>query len=274
MAAEIVRRRREVHGRPANELASLRSGRGRVGARGDRHSGAGPGRRRPEIPLAHLRRVRRDHRRHDVRHLSRRQAGQERRRFLCGGRRRVRTAEWLGDRRRLPVGGVVPRHRRPDLALRLRRLHVLGRLAGRLHHRAAGDRRAVSQHRQIHAVRHSRLSQQSAGGADRRRAVDDHGVDVLPDRADGRRRRAGEDADRHRLRNLGDGRRRADARLRAVRRDGGDDLGADHQGDPAGDGVDPAGDARLGAVRLQSARLPHRRDRRCQGAGAGCNAAR
>ena len=34
-------------------------------------------------------------------------------------------------------------------------------------------------------------------------AVDDHGVDVLSDRADGRRRRAGEDADRHRLRSLG-----------------------------------------------------------------------
>jgi cation/acetate symporter len=40
--------------------------------------------------------------------------------------------------------------------------------------------------------------------AHRRRALGHHRVDVLPDRADGRRRRAGEDADRHRLRDLGD----------------------------------------------------------------------
>ena len=210
----------------------------------------------------------------DVRHVPRGQARQERRRLLCRGRRRVRPAERLGDRRRLPVGGVVPRHRRPDLALRLRRLHVFGRLARRLHHRAAGDRRAVPQHRQVHAGRHPRLPQQPEGDAHRRRALDDHGVDVLPDRADGRRRRAGEDADRHRLRDLGDRRRRADARLRAVRRHGRDDVGADHQGDPARHRVDPARDVRLGAVRLQPARLPDGGRRRRQGAGAGRAAAR
>ena len=44
--------------------------------------------------------------------------------------------------------------------------------------------------------------------------------------------------------------------LRAVRRHGRDDLGADHQGDPARHRVDPAGDARLDAVRLQPARVP------------------
>ena len=71
-------------------------------------------------------------------------------------------AERLGDRRRLPVGGVVPGDRRPDLALWLRRLHVLGGLAGRLHHRAAGDCRALPQHRQVHAGRHPRLPQRPA----------------------------------------------------------------------------------------------------------------
>ncbi len=55
------------------------------------------------------------------------------------------------------------------------------------------------------------------------------------------------------------GRRRADAGLRAVRRHGRDDLGADHQGGPAGDRVDPARDPGLDAVRLQPARLPARR---------------
>ncbi len=91
----------------------------------------------------------------------------------------------------------------PDLDLGLRRLHVLGRLAGRVHHRAAGHRRAVPQHRQVHAGRHPRVPQQSARHAHRRRHLGHHRVDVLPDRADGRRRRAGEDADRHRLRDLG-----------------------------------------------------------------------
>ena len=98
----------------------------------------------------------------DVRDLRRGQAREERRRLLHRGRRRLGPAERLGDRRRLPVGGLVPRHRRPDLALRLRRLHVFGGLARRLHHRAAGDRRALPQHRQVHAGRHPRVPQQSA----------------------------------------------------------------------------------------------------------------
>ena len=103
--------------------------------------------------------------------------------------------------------------------------------------------------------------------ADRRRAFGHHRVDVLPDGADGRRWRAGEDADRHRLRDLGDRRRRADARLRAVRRHGRDDMGADHQGGSARDRVDHPGDVRVGAVRLQPAGVPARRRRRRQGAG-------
>ena len=56
--------------------------------------------------------------------------------------------------------------------------------------------------------------------------------------------------------------------LRAVRRHGGDHLGADHQGRPAGDRVDRAGDAGVGAVRLLRCRRSCRRRRRPEGAGA------
>jgi hypothetical protein len=73
---------------------------------------------------------------------------------------------------------------------------------------------------------------------------------------------------------VGDGGRRADAGLRAVRRHGGDDVGADHQGDPAGHRVDRAGDTGVDALRLQPARVPDGGDRRCRRAGAGRAAAR
>ena len=164
MAAEIVRDAEKQAGRP--QMSSRRFALAAAPSRSPRrHAGAGAGRRRRAMPLADVRGVRRHHRADDVRDLPRRQARQERRRLLYRGRRRVRPAERLGDRRRLPVRRVVPRHRRPDLALRLRRLHVLGRLARRLHHRAAGDRRALPQHRQVHAGRHPRVPQQPEGDA-------------------------------------------------------------------------------------------------------------
>ncbi len=184
--------------------------------------------------MADLPGLRRHHRRDDVRHLRGGQARQDSRGLLRGRRRRFRSAKRLGDCGRLPVGGIVPRHRRPDLALRLRRLHVLGGLAGRLHHRAAGDRRAVPEYRQVHAVGHPRVPQRPEEGAHRWRHLHDHRVHLLPDRADGRGRRADQDIDRHRLRGVGDHRRRADAGVRAVRRHGRHHLGADHQGRPAG----------------------------------------
>ena len=112
-----------------------------------------------EVP--HLRGVRCDHRPDHVCHLQGGEACQDQRRLLCRRRRGVGSAERLGDRRRLPVGRLVPGHRRPDLAVRLRRVHVLGGLAGGLHHRAAGDCRALPQHRQVHHGRHPRLPQQS-----------------------------------------------------------------------------------------------------------------
>ena len=65
-----------------------------------------------EWRMPHLRRVRRDHRRDDVGHLHRGEAREDRRRLLRRRRRGIGPAERLGDRRRLSVGGVVPRHRR------------------------------------------------------------------------------------------------------------------------------------------------------------------
>ena len=253
----------------------------RVGGGGRGGAGLRPGPcagcRCAGVPLAHVRGVRGDHRRHDVRDVPRREAREVGLRLLHRRRRRHGHAERLGDRGRLPVGGIVPRHRGTDLAVRLRRVHVLGRLARRLHHGAAADRRALPQHRPLHALRHPRLPQQPEGDAHRRGDLGDHGLDVLPDRADGRRRRAGEDADRHRLRVLGDRGRRADARLRAVRRHGRHHLGADHQGDPAGDRVADPGDAGLDALRVLAAGLPRRRrraTRRCRPGSRRCSATR
>lgn len=132
----------------------------------------------------------------------------------------------------------------------------------------------MPQHRQIHAGGHPRVPQQPARNAHRRRAVGDHGVDVLPDRADGRRWRAREDADRNRLRGVRRRRRRADAGLRAVRRHGRHDVGPDHQGDPARRGVDPPRDVRMDALRIQLPGVPDRGRGRSEGAGAGRCAAR
>ena len=78
---------------------------------------------------------------------------------LLGRRARPhRAAERLRDRRRLHVGRVVPRHRRPDLPVRIRRLPVLRRLPGGLPHRALPARRADAQQRQVHDRRRARRS--------------------------------------------------------------------------------------------------------------------
>ena len=73
--------------------------------------------------------------------------------LLCRRRRHHRLPERAGDRRRLHVGGVVPRHFRPRLRDRLRRLDLFRRLAGRLADRAVPDRRAAAQSRQVHLRR-------------------------------------------------------------------------------------------------------------------------
>ena len=52
--------------------------------------------------------------------------------FWAAGRGIAGAPERVRDRGRLHVRGVVPRHRRPDLPVRLRRLPLLGRLPGRV----------------------------------------------------------------------------------------------------------------------------------------------
>ena len=64
------------------------------------------------------------------------------------------------------------------------------------------------------------------------------------------------------LRMGGRRRRRRDARLRALRRDDRDDLGADHQGDPAALRRDAADAAGAGAVRFLAGRALRARSRR------------
>ena len=145
----------------------------------------------------------------------------------------------------------------------LRRLHVLGRLAGGVPHRALRRRRAAAQRRQVHHGRRARLPAAPAARARHGVAQHAHRQHVLHDRADGRRRRAGEPAAqglRHRASTTAvDRRRRADDRLRRLRRHAGDHLGADHQGDAADGRHDPAQHSGAGALRLQLRRLLRRR---------------
>ena len=67
------------------------------------------------------------------------------------------------------------------------------------------------------------------------------------------------------VRSRGRHRRRGDARLRAVRRDDRDDVGADRQGGAAARRRDAAGDPGAGAVRVQSARAVRAKRRRMYG---------
>ncbi len=155
-----------------------------------------------------------------------------------------------GHRRRLHVGGVVPRHLRRDRALRLRRLPLLDRLPGRLAGGAAAGRGDAAQLRPLHDGRPAGLPDAPASGADGGGDLDRGGVDLLPARADGRRRRPGLAAARHRQ--PGDDQpdhlrgRHPDGLLRDRRRHEGHHLGADRQG--------RAADGRLRADRGPGAR--------------------
>ncbi|CAA9389086.1 MAG: Putative symporter YjcG, partial [uncultured Pseudonocardia sp.] len=184
---------------------------------------------------------------HRLRALRRRHPGRRRLRepsrhvgrvgLLHRGRRLLRPAERRRDLRRLPVGRVVPRHRRRHRAQRLRRLPLLHRLPRRLARRAAARRRAAAQHRPLHHGRRAGVPDAPAPGARRGRHVDARRVVLLPARPDGGRRWPGGAAARHpgprpaghRHRH----RRRDHGRLRAHRRHARHHLGADHQGGPA-----------------------------------------
>ena len=117
-------------------------------------------------------------------------------------------------------------------------------------HRPVPDRRAAAQSRQVH-LRRRRLVPARAH-ADPHPGGDRHADrgGVLPDRADGRRRQADRAAVRPALPLCRHHRRRADDRLRHLRRHGGDDLGADHQGLPAARRRDLHGVHGAGVIRL------------------------
>ena len=115
--------------------------------------------------------------------------------------------------------------------LRLRRLHVFRWMVGRVPRRALSGGRAAAQHRQIHDGRPHLVSPARARRARYRSRLDAGNNAVLHDRANGRQRLDRQPAAaavpgvrRHRRR------RRAHARIRALRRNVGDHVGANHQG--------------------------------------------
>ena len=120
----------------------------------------------PAVNIAIFLRLRRGHAGH---HRSGHPQQQDRRRLLRRRPHLHRTAERPRDRRRLPVGRLVPRHRRRHRRLRLRRLPVLDRLPGRLAGRAAAGRRADAQHRQVHDGRRPGVPDAAAAGPHGRR---------------------------------------------------------------------------------------------------------
>ena len=169
-------------------------------------------------------------------HLLRLQARHVRHRLLGRRPRPDRPPERLRDRGRLHVGGVVPRNRRPDLPVRLRRLPVLGRLPRRVPDRAVPARRAHAQLGQVHDRRRAGVPAEAPAGPRGRRARNAVGGRLLPDRADGRRGRPDRGARGHRLLAVGRAHRRVHDHLHRGRRHARHELGADHQGVPADGG--------------------------------------
>ena len=127
----------------------------------------------------------------------------------------------------------LPRHRRPDLPVRLRRLPVLRRLPGRVPDRAVPARRAHAQLGQVHDRRRARVPAEAPARACRRCARHAVGRRLLPDRADGRRGcpHRGPRGDRLLARRRAH--RRVHDHLHRRRRNARHELGADHQGVPA-----------------------------------------
>ena len=157
---------------------------------------------------------------------------------------------------------VVPRHRRPDLPLRLRRVPVLDRVPRRVPHGDVPARRADAQRGQVHDRRRAVVPPERDAGARRGGARHVRGRDLLPDRADGRRGRADREARRHRLLARGDPDRRLHALLRDLRRHGRHHVGADRQG-RAADGRHPRDvglRARQGRLQPDRAVQPRRRE--------------
>ena len=225
-------------------------------AAADRRTRPGRSTRRGAGQLACHRDVPDIHRDHPRHHLLGGQAHQDRHRLLRRRARHLRAAERPRDRRRLYVGGLLPRHRRAGLFQRLLRPELLGRLAGRLADRAVPDCGAAAQPRQVHLRRRRRLSPEARADPHNGRAQHPGRGDLLPDRPDGRRRPvAAHPAAADRILAVDHHRRRADHHLRHLRRHEGDDLGADHQGSAAAGRRDPDGVAGAGRI-SHSAQVP------------------
>ena len=115
-------------------------------------------------------------------------------------------------------------------------------------------RRAAAQRGQVHDGRRARVSLEPAAGARDGRAVDADREHVLHDRADGRRGRPRVAAAARHGHHVSNGRhrhRRADDRVRGVRRNARDHLGADRQSHPADGRHDSAQHPRARPLRLQ-----------------------
>ena len=144
----------------------------RRGASRARSKGATSERRHPRgAARRHQRRQpRRQHR--DLRAVRHRHPGHrdpglpqqpDRGRLLRRRPRVHRPPERHRHRRRLPVGGVLPRHRRGHRHQRLRRLPLLDRLPRRLARRPAAGRRAAPEHRPVHHGRRPVLPAAGSG---------------------------------------------------------------------------------------------------------------
>ncbi|CAO0829791.1 DNA gyrase subunit B [Streptomyces microflavus] len=135
----------------------------------------------------------------------------------------------LRHRRRLHVGRLLPRHLRADRPVRLRRHALLGRLPDHLLVvlLLVAELVRVSS---VHPRRRGRRTDGRAPGAHRARHLVRHRLRALPGRPDGRRGLSGGPAARRFERRgpvLDRGRRRrADGRLRVVRRDARHHLGS------------------------------------------------
>ena len=171
--------------------------------------------------------------------------------LLHGRRRHHRLPERPGDRRRLHVGRLLPRHLGSGDGRRLRRTDLLHRLPRRLAGHHLPDGRAAAQPGQVHLRRRGGLPLQAGAGAHFRGLGHAGRGGLLPDRADGWRRPADQAAVRPGVLDRGGDRRLADDGLRALRRHDGHHLGADHQGLPAAGRRELHGAVGAVALRLQ-----------------------
>ena len=200
------------------------------------------------------RRLRLRPRRHARHHPLGGQAHAQRHRVLRRRPRRLRPRQRRRHRGRLPERLDVPRLRRPDVPVRLRRL---GHRPRRLPVVPAGlvpARRADAQRGQVHGRRRAGVPPEGAPRAGRDR--DQHAADQrhLPGRAARRRGRRDRGAGGDLVPVRGDDLRRLHGRLRGLRRHAGDDVGADHQGRDADDRGHDRRRRGAGQVQLQPVR--------------------